>query len=132
MPNARNSSKFQHILYYRRYACRSGLCYRDNRPIVAFQCVISHSKMAVLQLAVLVLSHFVILAAGFAPQSVVDVASSDILRLFFALVANVIIMLGAASSVEFMVDDVLRLLLRRGVESFISSSEEEVMVKTSR
>ena len=63
---------------------------------------------------------------------VVDVASSDILRLFFALLANVIIMLGAASSVEFIVDDVLRLLLRRGVESFISSSEEEVMVKTSR
>ena len=33
--------------------------------------------MTVFQLAVLLLSHFVILAAGFAPRSVVDVASSS-------------------------------------------------------
>lgn len=45
--------------------------------IAAFQSLISRNKMTVLQLAVLLLSHFVILAAGFAPQSVVDVASSS-------------------------------------------------------
>ena len=73
MPNA---LEFQHILYRRSRRSRRNAtgCPRQTNNTTSSR---DAPLMTFLQFAVLVLGHFALLAAGFAPQSVVDVASSS-------------------------------------------------------